>query len=107
MLSSANNLTEKPVARQNFEPKNHLRILCISPKYSRSFGTMHYAYPLMPGVKAFMPPQGILVTAAYLPKSWEVRFVDENIALAKDRDYAGRCPTPPRENILTKSRNTF
>ena len=88
MLSSANNLTEKPVVRQSFEPKNRLRILCISPKYSRSFGTMHYAYPLMPGVKAFMPPQGILVISSYLPKSWEVRFVDENIKPAKDRDYA-------------------
>jgi radical SAM superfamily enzyme YgiQ (UPF0313 family) len=42
----------------------------------------------MRGVKAFMPPQGILVTAAYLPKSWEVRFVDESIAPAKDQDYA-------------------
>ena len=26
-----------------------------------------------------MPPQGLLVIAAYLPESWEVRFVDENI----------------------------
>jgi radical SAM superfamily enzyme YgiQ (UPF0313 family) len=25
-----------------------------------------------------MPPQGLLVIAAYLPESWEVRFVDEN-----------------------------
>jgi radical SAM superfamily enzyme YgiQ (UPF0313 family) len=49
---------------------------------------MHYAYPLLPGVKGFMPPQGILVIAAYLPKSWEVRFVDENVTPAKDKDYA-------------------
>jgi radical SAM superfamily enzyme YgiQ (UPF0313 family) len=48
---------------------------------------MHYAYPLMDGAKAFMPPQGILVVAAYLPKSWEVRFVDENIAAAQDSDF--------------------
>ena len=34
-----------------------------------------------------MPPQGILVTATYLPKSWEVRFVDENVQPVKDRDY--------------------
>jgi hopanoid C-2 methylase len=48
---------------------------------------MHHAYPLMPGVRAFMPPQGILVIAAYLPKEWEVRFVDESIAPARDRDF--------------------
>ena len=38
-------------------------------------------------VKAFMPPQGILVIASYLPKDWEVRFVDENMTLATDDDY--------------------
>jgi radical SAM superfamily enzyme YgiQ (UPF0313 family) len=47
---------------------------------------MHHAYPLM-NVKAFMPPQGILVIASYLPKEWEVRFVDENMTLATDDDY--------------------
>ena len=30
-----------------------------------------------------MPPQGLLVLAAYLPESWQVRFVDENISPAK------------------------
>jgi len=33
-----------------------------------------------------MPPQGLLAIAAYLPKSWEVRFVDENIARASDKE---------------------
>src|SRR5258708_5736952 len=63
------------------------RILCVFPRYTSSFGTMHHAYPLMHGVKAFMPPQGILLIAAYLPKEWEVRFVDENIKRATDDDY--------------------
>jgi hopanoid C-2 methylase len=66
---------------------NPRRVLCVFPRYTRSFGTMHHAYPLMREVKAFMPPQGILVTAAYLPKDWAVRFVDENIAPASDEDY--------------------
>jgi hypothetical protein len=47
------------------------RILCVFPRYARSFGTFDNAYPLL-GVKAFMPPQGLLVIAAYLPKHWEV-----------------------------------
>jgi radical SAM superfamily enzyme YgiQ (UPF0313 family) len=34
-----------------------------------------------------MPPQGILVAAAYLPEEWEVRFIDENIRLARAADY--------------------
>ena len=33
-------------------------------------------------VRAFMPPQGLLLIAAYLPASWPVRFIDENIAPA-------------------------
>jgi radical SAM superfamily enzyme YgiQ (UPF0313 family) len=63
------------------------RILCISPKYSPSFGTFEYAYELL-GVKAFMPPQGLLVIAAALPPDWQVRFFDENIAPAASADFA-------------------
>src|SRR6201993_5644413 len=55
------------------------RILCVFPCYAPSFGTFHHAYSLMAGVRAFMPPQGILIVAAYLPEEWEVRLVDENI----------------------------
>ena len=44
-------------------------------------------YPLTDGVRASMPPQGLLVIAAALPKSWEVRFVDENIAPATREDF--------------------
>ncbi|MBF2025980.1 MAG: B12-binding domain-containing radical SAM protein [Oscillatoriales cyanobacterium C42_A2020_001] len=73
--------------RTPYVPRNKRRILCVFPKYSRSFGTFHHAYPLTRGVKAFMPPQGILVAAAYLPEEWEVRFVDENIQPARKKDY--------------------
>ncbi|MER3494856.1 MAG: B12-binding domain-containing radical SAM protein [Mastigocladus sp. ERB_26_2] len=69
-------------------PLNHRRILCIFPKYSRSFGTFHHAYPLMGRkVQAFMPPQGILLVASYLPQEWEVRFIDENVRTATKTDY--------------------
>ena len=90
-MLSEDNLGSRPSEMQpgtpRFKETQRRRILCVFPRYTRSFGTMHYAYPLMRGVKAFMPPQGILVTAAYLPKEWEVRFIDENVAPAKDRDY--------------------
>ncbi len=61
------------------------RILCVFPRYTPSFGSFDNAYPLL-GVKAFMPPQGMLTIAAYLPGHWEIRFVDENVRPASDRD---------------------
>ena len=64
------------------------RILCVFPAYTPSFGTFSHAYPLMGGVKAFMPPQGLLLIAAYMPQSWECRFVDENIKRATPEDFA-------------------
>ena len=75
--------------RTPYEPRNRRRILCISPRYAPSFGTFHYSYPLFGGrIRAFMPPQGLLVVAAYLPQSWEVRFVDENSRPATVDDLA-------------------
>lgn len=68
--------------------RHHRRILCVFPRYAPSFGTFHHAYPLMDGVRAFMPPQGILVVAAYLPQEWEVRLVDENIRPASGDELA-------------------
>lgn len=62
-------------------------MLLAFPRYTPSFGTFEYAYPIM-GVKAFMPPQGLLVIAASLPKSWQVRFVDENVRPASRADFA-------------------
>ena len=52
------------------------RILCVFPRYTSSFGTFEHAYPLTDGVQAFMPPQGLLLIAAYLPANWPVRFID-------------------------------
>jgi radical SAM superfamily enzyme YgiQ (UPF0313 family) len=62
------------------------RILCVFPRYESSFGTFDHAYPLL-GVKAFMPPQGLLTIAAYLPGHWEVRFIDENVRRARRSDF--------------------
>ena len=64
------------------------RVLCVSPKYEPSFGTFEYAYELMDGVRGFMPPQGLLVIAAAVPPSWQVRFIDENMAPATAADFA-------------------
>jgi hopanoid C-2 methylase len=64
------------------------RVLCVFPAYTASFGTFSHAYRLLGRVRAFMPPQGLLLIAAYLPAQWQVRFVDENIAPAQPADFA-------------------
>ena len=66
------------------------RILCVFPRYTPSFGTFEYSYPLTDGVQAFMPPQGLLLIAAYLPANWPVRFIDENIRAATRKTSNGR-----------------
>ena len=68
--------------------RNSRRILCVFPRYTPSFGTFEYSYSLTMGTQAFMPPQGILLIAAALPKHWQVRFIDENMQPATDRDFA-------------------
>ena len=52
--------------RSRYRARHRRNILCVFPRYTPSFGTFEHAYRLM-GVRAFMPPQGILVIAAYLP----------------------------------------
>ncbi|HEY1542822.1 MAG TPA: B12-binding domain-containing radical SAM protein [Xanthobacteraceae bacterium] len=64
------------------------RVLCVFPAYTPSFGTFQHAFALMGRVRAFMPPQGLLLIAAYMPESWPVRFIDENITPATDADFA-------------------
>jgi radical SAM superfamily enzyme YgiQ (UPF0313 family) len=68
--------------------QNVRRVLCVFPAYTPAFATFEHAYALMGDVRAFMPPQGLLVIAAYLPPGWDVRFVDENIAPARAADFA-------------------
>ena len=63
------------------------RVLLVFPHYAPSFGTLEFSYPLTDGMCANMPPQGLLVIAAYLPASWELRFVDENIRRATAEDF--------------------
>jgi hopanoid C-2 methylase len=62
----------------HFTPKQTRRILCVFPRYAMSFGTFNYSFKLTSSVKAFMPPQGILLIAALMPEKWEIRFIDEN-----------------------------
>ena len=68
--------------------RNPRNVLCVFPHYTPAFGTFAHAFPLLYDVKAFMPPQGLLLIAAYLPERWQVRFVDENMTRATEADFA-------------------
>src|SRR5437588_11441029 len=74
--------------RSSVPVKNRRRLLCVFPHYTPAFGTFNHAYRLMKGVRAFMPPQGLLLIAAYMPERWPVRFIDENIRRANAADFA-------------------
>lgn len=39
------------------------------------------------GLKATLPPLGIITVAALLPKDWEIRFYDRNVAQETDADW--------------------
>ncbi len=74
--------------RTSIPVRNRRRVLCVFPHYTPAFGTFNHAYRLMKGVRAFMPPQGLLLIAAYMPQSWPVRFIDENIRRATAAEFA-------------------
>ncbi len=61
-------------------------ILCVAPAFSPSFGTFEYSYPIHGTARACMPPLGLLTIAEYLPKKWQLRFVDENVQPMRDTD---------------------
>jgi hopanoid C-2 methylase len=74
--------------RSSIAVRRERRVLCVFPAYTPSFGTFQHAFALMGRVRAFMPPQGLLLIAAYMPDTWPVRFIDENIARASEADFA-------------------
>jgi radical SAM superfamily enzyme YgiQ (UPF0313 family) len=76
-----------PEMRSQIVSNNVRRVLCVFPAYAPAFGTFSHALRLA-GAKAFMPPQGLLLIASYLPSTWQVRFVDENIHRATANDFA-------------------
>ena len=46
---------------------NQRRVLCIFPAYTPSFGTFSHAYSFIAGVRAFMPPQSLLLMNFRVP----------------------------------------
>jgi radical SAM superfamily enzyme YgiQ (UPF0313 family) len=63
-----------------------MKVLLLSPQFPQSFWSYDRAMALA-GLKAVIPPLGILTVAALLPPDWEVRFHDRNVSLETEADW--------------------
>jgi len=61
-----------------------MRALLIYPQSPDTFWSFKYALKFI-AKKALHPPLGLLTVAAMLPKTWEIRLVDENVEPLKDQ----------------------
>ena len=77
--------------RSSVPVTNRRRILCVFPRYTPAFGTFNHAYRLMKGVRAFMPPQGLLLIAAYMPQRGRSASSTRTSAGDRGRFRLGRC----------------
>jgi hopanoid C-2 methylase len=65
---------------------NERHVLCVFPRFNPCFASFHHTRELYGDTIGFMPPQGMLTVAAYLPDRWQVRFRDENVTPLCDED---------------------
>lgn len=63
-----------------------MKVLLLYPKFPKTFWS-YDRFMQMAGLKAFIPPLGILTVAALLPSEWEIRFCDRNVQLETDDDW--------------------
>ena len=64
-----------------------MKALLLSPKFPQSFWS-YSRFMEIAGLKAVIPPLGILTVASLLPEDWEIRFHDRNVAEEADTDWA-------------------
>ena len=61
------------------------KVLCVYPKFPRTYWGAEYALPLC-GKRTLLPPLGLLTIAALLPSDWPVRLCDMNVKPLDDAD---------------------
>ncbi len=64
-----------------------MKALLLYPQFPQSFWSYDRAME-MAGLKAVIPPLGIITVAALLPTSWDIRFYDRNVNLESEADWA-------------------
>lgn len=63
-----------------------MNALLLYPHFPRTFWS-YDRFLEMAGVKALLPPLGILTVAALLPENWNLRFHDRNVAEEPEQDW--------------------
>lgn len=64
-----------------------MKVLLLYPQFPQSFWSYNRFMELV-GLKAVIPPLGIITIAALLPESWEIRFFDRNVEPETPADWA-------------------
>ncbi|HEY9727655.1 MAG TPA: B12-binding domain-containing radical SAM protein [Chroococcales cyanobacterium] len=63
-----------------------MKALLLYPQFPQSFWS-YDRFMDIAGLKAAIPPLGIITVAALLPKDWEIRFYDRNVNLETEADW--------------------
>jgi radical SAM superfamily enzyme YgiQ (UPF0313 family) len=63
-----------------------MKALLLYPRFPQSFWS-YDRFMAMAGLKAVIPPLGIITVAALLPQDWEIRFYDRNVSLETAADW--------------------
>ncbi|MGB8698063.1 MAG: B12-binding domain-containing radical SAM protein [Thermosynechococcaceae cyanobacterium] len=64
-----------------------MKALLLYPQFPQSFWS-YDRFMNIAGLKAVIPPLGIITVAALLPPDWEIRFCDRNVACETETDWA-------------------
>ncbi len=63
-----------------------MKALLLYPQFPQSFWS-YDRFMEIAGLKAVIPPLGIITVAALLPPDWEIRFRDRNVSFETDADW--------------------
>lgn len=63
-----------------------MKALLLYPQFPQSFWS-YDRFMEIAGLKAVIPPLGIITVAALLPSTWDVRFYDRNVACENEADW--------------------
>lgn len=63
-----------------------MKALLLYPRFPQSFWS-YDRFMEMAGMRALLPPLGIITVAALLPNEWEIRFYDRNVKEETDADW--------------------
>jgi radical SAM superfamily enzyme YgiQ (UPF0313 family) len=63
-----------------------MKALLLYPQFPQSFWSYN-RFMEIAGLKAVLPPLGIITVASLLPKDWEIRFCDRNVNVETEADW--------------------